>query len=168
MDVRLCAEKQAAVWDPLLDWIRDEMGERPIATSSIFLTNQSEALVAAMKAELAKANDWQLAAIDSLSGTARSLTVAFAVARGRVDVDGAKEAIRLEEDFQVRGDIVLPLSWKHAVYSRRSLMSVAGLGLQVEEWGFVEGGHDIDIADLHVRLAAPSVFLRLLELKSTM
>ena len=41
------------------------------------------------------------------------------------------------------------------------------MGLQVEEWGFVEGGHDIDIADLHVRLAAPSVFLRLLELKST-
>lgn len=29
----------------------------------------------------------------------------------------------------------------------------------------MEGGHDIDIADLHVRLAAPSVFLRLLELR---
>ena len=100
------------VWDPLLDWIRDEVGERPSTTSSIFLTNQSDALVAALKAELEKADDWQLAAIDSLSGTARSLTVAFAVARGRVDVIGAKEAIRLEEDFQVGKRVVLDCSYK--------------------------------------------------------
>ncbi len=35
--------------------------------------------------------------------------------------------------------------------------------LQIGEWGLVEGGHDIDIADLRVRVAAPSVFLRLLQ-----
>ena len=35
--------------------------------------------------------------------------------------------------------------------------------LQIEEWGLVEGGHDIDIADLRVRVAAPSVFVRLLK-----
>jgi hypothetical protein len=34
--------------------------------------------------------------------------------------------------------------------------------LQIEEWGLVEGGHDIDIADVRCRVAAASVFLRLL------
>ena len=33
---------------------------------------------------------------------------------------------------------------------------------QIEAWGLVEGGHDIDIADLRVRVAAPALFLRLL------
>jgi ATP synthase F1 complex assembly factor 2 len=36
----------------------------------------------------------------------------------------------------------------------------------IEDWGFVEGGHDIDEADMRVRMAAPSVFIRLLRLSS--
>ena len=34
---------------------------------------------------------------------------------------------------------------------------------QMDEWGLVEGGHDIDIADMQVRIAGPTVFLRLLQ-----
>lgn len=34
--------------------------------------------------------------------------------------------------------------------------------VQMDEWGLVEGGHDLDIADTQVRIAAPSIFLRLL------
>ena len=34
--------------------------------------------------------------------------------------------------------------------------------INIEGWGMVEGGHDIDAADLRVRIAAPSVFARLL------
>ena len=34
---------------------------------------------------------------------------------------------------------------------------------QIEEWGLVEGGHDIDIADTKARVAAPAVFMRLLK-----
>ena len=33
---------------------------------------------------------------------------------------------------------------------------------QIEEWGLVEGGHDIDIADAKARVVAPAVFIRLL------
>ena len=35
--------------------------------------------------------------------------------------------------------------------------------LQLEHWGYVEGGHDIDDADIRVRLGAASIFARLLE-----
>ena len=34
---------------------------------------------------------------------------------------------------------------------------------QMDEWGLVEGGHDIDIADMQVRIAGPAVFIRLLQ-----
>merc|ERR1719331_2187374 len=33
---------------------------------------------------------------------------------------------------------------------------------QIQEWGLVEGGHDIDIADTKVRVGAAAVFLKLL------
>ncbi len=32
--------------------------------------------------------------------------------------------------------------------------------MQIQEWGLVEGGHDIDIADINVRMAAPVLFLQ--------
>jgi ATP synthase F1 complex assembly factor 2 len=56
----------------------------------------------------------------------------MAGAAGRVGVAEALEACRLEEDKQIG------------------------------EWGLVEGGHDVEIADLRVRVAAPAVFVGLL------
>lgn len=35
--------------------------------------------------------------------------------------------------------------------------------VQVEEWGLVEGGHDLDVADLRAKVYAGSVFLRLVD-----
>ncbi|XP_024359709.1 uncharacterized protein [Physcomitrium patens] len=126
------AEKQSAVWDPLIDWAEQEIGERPAVTSSIFGTTQPSHVLEAMEKVLMQSSDWQLAAIDWLAGTARSLIVALAIARGRLGIEEAMEVIRLEENHQV------------------------------EEWGYVEGGHDIDEADMRVKIAACSVFMRLL------
>ncbi len=53
--------------------------------------------------------------------------------QGQLDVQAAITAARLEETYQM------------------------------DEWGLVEGGHDIDIADMQVRIAGPAVFLRLLK-----
>lgn len=33
--------------------------------------------------------------------------------------------------------------------------------ISVEEWGMVEGGHDLDEMDIRVRVAAPAMFARL-------
>lgn len=35
---------------------------------------------------------------------------------------------------------------------------------QLQEWGMVEAAHDLDAADVRSRIAAPSVFVRLLSL----
>eukprot|EP00271_Cylindrocystis_brebissonii_P008255 TRINITY_DN22292_c0_g1_i1.p1 TRINITY_DN22292_c0_g1~~TRINITY_DN22292_c0_g1_i1.p1 ORF type:complete len:241 (+),score=37.33 TRINITY_DN22292_c0_g1_i1:51-725(+) len=126
------AERQVQVWDPVLDWVASEIGARPTSSSNLFVPNQPEETVSALRKSLEALDDWHLACVDSLAGSARSLSVALAVAKGRLTIDEAVRVIRLEED------------------------------VQVEDWGFVEGGHDIDIADLQVRIAAPSVFLRMI------
>lgn len=53
-------------------------------------------------------------------------------AQGYLDLTQAFQVARLEEEFQIN------------------------------EWGLVEGGHDVDQANAKVRIAAPSLFLRLL------
>ena len=39
--------------------------------------------------------------------------------------------------------------------------------ISVEEWGLVEGGHDLDELDICVRVAAPAMFARLAALNDS-
>ena len=48
-------------------------------------------------------DNFQLAAVDSLAGSARSLLLALATASGHLDADVAVKAMRVEEDYQVGG-----------------------------------------------------------------
>ena len=75
---------------------------------------------------------WQLAAAEQLAACCKSVLLGLAAAAQQLSVEQALEAARVEED------------------------------LQIQQWGLVEGGHDIDIADLRIRVAAPSLFVRLL------
>ncbi len=54
-------------------------------------------------------------------------------AQGLLNIKQGLEAARVEENFQIEG------------------------------WGLVEGGHDIDSAGVKVHIAAPSIFLRFLQ-----
>ncbi|KAL6520187.1 hypothetical protein OROMI_032367 [Orobanche minor] len=90
-----------------------------------------EGLVNAIENLLKKTDNCELAAIDAISSAAHSLIIAVGVFRGRLDIEQAIELIRLEED------------------------------LQVDRWGLVEGGHDVDIADLRVQISSAAVFLGL-------
>lgn len=64
--------------------------------------------------------------------SSKSLVIAVALLHGRLSVAEAVKAARLEEDFQL------------------------------EDWGMVEAGHDLDIADTQTRIGAPAVFVNLL------
>ncbi len=79
-------------------------------------------------------DSWHLTAVESLSAACKSVMMGVAIAEGQLEVREAIRALRLEEDTQMA------------------------------KWGLVEGGHDIDIADINVRIAAPVVFLKLLKL----
>lgn len=75
---------------------------------------------------------WTISALDMLSGSCKSFVLAIAVLRGRISAEDACKAARVAEQHQT------------------------------EEWGEVEAGHDLDRADLQVRVSAASIFLHLL------
>ncbi len=75
---------------------------------------------------------WELTAMEQLAASCKSVCIALATVQGRLSVAEALAVARMEEDHQIG------------------------------HWGLVEGGHDIDASDIKVRVAAPSVFVRLL------
>lgn len=75
---------------------------------------------------------WHLAAAEQLAAYCKSVLLGLAATAQALSIEQVLAAARLEEDHQI------------------------------ERWGLVEGGHDIDIADLRVRVAAPCLFVRLL------
>ncbi|XP_022983210.1 ATP synthase mitochondrial F1 complex assembly factor 2 [Cucurbita maxima] len=124
-------ERQVEKIDPLLDWVRLEFGFKPIVYSSFFGGKQEDGLIKAVEDLLRKTDDCELASIDAIASAAHSLVIAIAIFRGKLQIEEAIELIRLEED------------------------------LQVDKWGLVEGGHDVDIADLRVQISSAAVFLAL-------
>ncbi|XP_010555916.1 PREDICTED: ATP synthase mitochondrial F1 complex assembly factor 2 [Tarenaya hassleriana] len=123
--------RQVEKIDPLLKWVESEFGFKPKVYSSIFGGKQDDGLLKAVEDLLKKSNDYELAAIDALSAAAHSLVIAIGIFRGKLQIEDAIELTRLEEDSQV------------------------------DKWGLVEGGHDIDIADLKVQISSATVFLGL-------
>ncbi|XP_057983989.1 uncharacterized protein LOC131168516 [Malania oleifera] len=124
-------ERQEEKIDPLLDWVESNFGVKPAVYSSFFGGKQEDSLMNAIESLLKNTNDSELAAIDAIAAAARSLVIAVGIFRGKLQIEEAIELIRLEED------------------------------LQVEKWGLVEGGHDVDIADLKVQISSAAVFLGL-------
>ena len=126
------AAAQAAAWDPLLEWCHRELGAPPAASDSIFGPQHPPEVVAALDRVLRSADDWELAGVTAASAACRSLLMALALWRGRVRAGEAPKLLRLEEAAQ----------WA--------------------EWGYVEGGHDVDEHDLAARVASSTVYLDLL------
>lgn len=124
-------DRQVEKIDPLLNWLKSEFGFQPVLYSSFFGGKQDEGLIKAIENLLKNTDDCELAAIDAMAAAAHSLVIALGIFRGRLQIEGAIELIRLEEDFQV------------------------------DRWGLVEGGHDLDIADLKVQISSAAVFLAL-------
>ncbi|GFH12593.1 uncharacterized protein HaLaN_08306 [Haematococcus lacustris] len=120
------AQRQGQVHDPLLKWAEETHGWHMVTSDSICGPTQSPATVQAVKHMLDGLDAWHLAAMEQLVTTCKSVIIASALAHGRLNIQGAVSASRVEEDCQV------------------------------EEWGAVEAGHDLDIADIRTRIAAPS------------
>ncbi|KAL8151023.1 hypothetical protein V2J09_020831 [Rumex salicifolius] len=124
-------ERQVEKINPLLDWVKSEFGFKPVVYSCFFGGKQEEGLVKAVEGLLKGLDDCELASIDALTSASHSVIISIALYRGRLQIDEAIELIRLEED------------------------------VQIDKWGLVEGGHDVDLADLKVQISSAVVFLGL-------
>jgi chaperone required for assembly of F1-ATPase len=92
--------RQAAAWDPLLEWAAEAHGARLAITSGIKFVPQPAQALRALEAALEKRDDFSLAAIHAATPIAGSLVIGLALADGRLDAAEAFAAAHLDESFQ--------------------------------------------------------------------
>lgn len=118
---------------PIQSWTENFLSARFDTSDSISGTQQSAAAVDRVKFFLSSLTHWNLLSLHSMVLDCKSLLIGMALFHERLSVYDALMASRLEEETQI------------------------------EEWGRVEGGHDIDTSTIYMKLIAASVFLKLLK-----
>ena len=120
------------------DWARREFGDQlNLSSDSIFAQPQPEEVKLLMEKRLRSLSPWEMTCTFAAAAAAKSLLIGLALNRNIIDAEEALKCARVEEDYQI------------------------------ERHGFVEGGHDIDISDLRVRLTAPHALNLILKAKTT-
>ena len=95
------AERQAASWQPLLDWAAETHGARLTVTRGVTPRDQPAAALDGLGAAVAAVDDLELAALADVTGASGSLIVALALGAGRIDADEAHAVAQLDESYQV-------------------------------------------------------------------
>jgi len=97
------AAAQAAAWDPVLDWARDALGARFALSQGIRHVEQPEASLAAVRAEIDKAErPFGLAALATATALTGSALIALMLAQGAMTPDQAWSAAHVDEDWNIR------------------------------------------------------------------
>lgn len=92
--------RQAAAWDPLLDWAAETFGARLATGRGVMHVAQDADAVARLARPLSDASAFQLAALHDLIAISGSLVLALAVARGRLGAAEAFDLSRIDESWQ--------------------------------------------------------------------
>lgn len=92
--------RQAAGWDPWLDWAEQAFGARLVVTGGIMPVAQPADAVAALRAAVAGFDAFRLAALHDLVTIPGSLVLGLAVAHGRLTADQAFDLSRIDDDWQ--------------------------------------------------------------------
>lgn len=100
-------------------------------SDSIFGPETSDKTLEVLRKRLNAMCPWELTCAFALSAATKSLLIGLKTLRGELSVDEAIAAARVEEETQI------------------------------EEWGLVEGGHDLDQLDIRVKVAAPVMLMKL-------
>ena len=92
--------RQAAAWDPLLDWAAETFGARLATGRGVMHVAQDADAVARLARPLSDASAFQLAALHDLIAISGSLVLALAVASGRLGAAEAFDLSRIDESWQ--------------------------------------------------------------------
>jgi chaperone required for assembly of F1-ATPase len=93
-------ERQTRLWDPVLDWARDELGARFVQVEGVVFAAQPEAAIAAARAAVPQ-DIWRLGAIASITMLTGSALLALALNAGAIDAGAAWDAAHVDEDWQI-------------------------------------------------------------------
>ena len=126
------AEKQAQLWQQPIAHFTGTYGPISIASArDLTPPKHSEKAMSMARKRLEGMSDWELTSALSLAQGCKSLIVPLGVLDGAVPVDKALAAARAEEDHQI------------------------------QHWGLVEGGHDVDLANVKTQVLAALLLTRL-------
>jgi chaperone required for assembly of F1-ATPase len=92
--------RQAAAWDPLVDWAAQDLGAPLRVTSGIVHIDQPPESLARLHALTAAFDTFRLAAFHDLVAITGSLVLAFAVTKGRISAQDAFALSRIDEAWQ--------------------------------------------------------------------
>lgn len=93
-------ERQAAQWDPLLDWARARYDVHFETTVGIMHRPQPPATIARLQEVVAALDPFRLAALNPLVTISGSLVAALALLEGAADREAVWRAAQLDEDWQ--------------------------------------------------------------------
>ncbi len=93
-------ERQAAEWDPLLDWLEGLISFRPFVFTGLYGMKQDQDVIKALRVIGSGYDHMHLLALSQAAGLLGSATLALAVLKGRLDMNEALRLSMLEELFQ--------------------------------------------------------------------
>ncbi|HEY7243602.1 MAG TPA: ATP12 family protein [Xanthobacteraceae bacterium] len=94
------AERQAAAWDPVLDWADRSLGAQFALGRGLIHVPQPPAALAALRPVIPR-DPWRLGAVHSITTLTGSALIALAVAEGAMPVAEAWSAANVDEDWNM-------------------------------------------------------------------
>jgi chaperone required for assembly of F1-ATPase len=94
------AQRQAAAWDPLLDWARGRYDVHIEVTAGILHRAQPPATIARLGEAIAARGPYELAALSPIVTIGGSLIAALALAERAASAEQVWDAVTLDEDYQ--------------------------------------------------------------------
>lgn len=93
--------RQAAAWDPLLDWAAQRHGARLTVTSGVIPVAQDPVALAALHEALRVQGPYRVTALHDLIAISGSMVIGLALGEGVIDLDTAWRASRVDEHWQI-------------------------------------------------------------------
>ncbi|KQM30189.1 ATP12 family chaperone protein [Sphingomonas sp. Leaf10] len=95
------AERQAAAWEPVLDWARTRYDVTFAVTDGVMPVEQPPRTLARLREAVVALSPWVLAPLSPIVGLTGSLLLALALVEGAITADAAWAAAHIDEDWQV-------------------------------------------------------------------
>jgi len=92
--------RQAAQWDPLIDWLRERYDVSLQVAAGVMAIPQSDQALAILARAVAAQDDPRLTALAVMTGAAGSLVIGLALLEGRLGPEEAAAVAQLDELFQ--------------------------------------------------------------------
>ena len=94
-------ERQLENWQPLADWIADELEIKLEIASGVIPVAQSESTMNGFRAAVSAFGDFSLTGLHGATAACGSLVIGLALARGHLDAEAAWMLSQIDETFQI-------------------------------------------------------------------